>query len=158
MKLTMGIVIAVLIALSAGFWLGQQQTGESMDPAASAKAEREILYYKAPMDSNYRRDEPGKSPMGMDLVAVYADEAGETDAGTVRISPTVVNNLGVRTARVERGALAREIDTVGYIGYDEDTLHKISTRVDGWIEQLNITATGDVVRKGEALFELYSPP
>ena len=157
---TVLIAIAVgLSTLAGGYWLGQHQAHDT-DMTGTSRAdsgEREILYYKAPMDPNYRRDEPGKSPMGMDLVPVYADEVGGSDAGAVQISPTVVNNLGVRTAPVAVGALAREIETVGYIGYDEDTLHKISTRVDGWIERLLVDATGDPVEKGQALFELYSP-
>ena len=108
------------------------------------------------MDPNYRRDEPGKSPMGMDLVPVYADEVA-SKPGVVSIDPTLVNNLGVRTAVAERGTLPRLIETVGYIGYDEDTLQHIHTRVEGWIESLAATATGDPVKKGQLLFELYSP-
>ena len=53
--------------------------------------------------------------------------------------------------------MSRRIDTVGYVGYDEDTLQHIHTRVDGWIESLEITATGDPVSQGQTLFELYSP-
>jgi Cu(I)/Ag(I) efflux system membrane fusion protein len=119
-------------------------------------ADREVLYWVAPMDANYRRDEPGKSPMGMDLVPVYADEVDATP-GTVKIDPTVVNNLGVRTAPAEGGPLPRRIETVGYVGYDEDTLQHVHTRVDGWIEMLATKATGDPVEKGQLLFELYSP-
>jgi len=69
----------------------------------------------------------------------------------------MLNNLGVRTATAERGALSRRIETVGYIGYDEDTLQHVHTRVDGWIESLATAATGDPVKKGQLLFELYSP-
>ena len=72
----------------------------SLSGASSAFAkedeEREILYWVAPMDPNFRRDEPGKSPMGMDLTPVYADEV-DSQPGVVKIDPTVVNNLGVRT-------------------------------------------------------------
>ena len=75
----------------------------------------------------------------------------------VSIDPKIVSNLGVRTAPVERSALSRRIDTVGYVGYDEDTLHQINTRVAGWIEKLSIKATGDPVKRGQTLFELYSP-
>ena len=39
--------------------------------------ERKILYWQAPMDPNYTSDKPGKSPMGMDLIPVYADEQEE---------------------------------------------------------------------------------
>jgi len=98
----------------------------------AAPKERTILYWKAPMDPNYRRDEPGKSPMGMDLVPVYASDS--SDASIVSIDPRVVNNLGVRTAAAQHGVLSRRIETVGYVGYDEDTLRHIHMRVDGLVE------------------------
>ena len=147
----------VLAAVAAGILLGRGfSTSDSTSSDSAASAEREILYWVAPMDPNYRRDEPGKSPMGMDLVPVYADEV-DAAPGTVRIDPTVVNNLGVRTAVVERGTLPRLIETVGYIDYDEDTLQHVHTRVEGWIETLATKASGDPVQEGQLLFELYSP-
>jgi Cu(I)/Ag(I) efflux system membrane fusion protein len=69
----------------------------------------------------------------------------------------VAANLGVRTAAAERGPLARNIDTVGYVAYDEETIQHIHTRVDGWIESLAVNATGEPVRAGQRLFDLYSP-
>ncbi len=149
------VVAAVVAALVIGVLIGR---GSPPVPEAGQveSADREILYWVAPMDPNFRRDEPGKSPMGMDLVPVYADEVA-SKAGVVSIDPTLVNNLGVRTAVAEHGTLPRRIETVGYIAYDEDTLQHIHTRVDGWIEKLVTTATGDPVRKGQLLFELYSP-
>nr|XP_061812009.1 putative membrane fusion protein SilB [Nerophis lumbriciformis] len=126
-------------------------------PSAGSSPERQVLYYQAPMDSNFRRQEPGKSPMGMDLVPVYADQASADGEGVVSISPTIVNNLGVRTAQVQQSELSREIQTVGRIGYNEDTLYVIATRVDGWIERLAVNAAGDSVARGATLLELYSP-
>ena len=152
-KLNAAVVIVATLAI--GFLVGRSFSPQH-EEATTAEDDNEILYWVAPMDPNYRRDEPGKSPMGMDLVPVYADSAGATP-GVVSIDPTVLNNLGVRTALAERGTLPRLIETVGYIGYDEDTLQHIHTRVDGWIEKLVTTATGDPVRKGQLLFELYSP-
>ncbi len=151
-------IIFLLLAVIAGFLAGRVfAPGDNGSTAASAGGgESEILYWVAPMDPNYRRDEPGKSPMGMDLVPVYADEV-DSRPGVVKIDPTIVNNLGVRTAHAERGTLSRQIDTVGYVQFDEDTLHHVHTRVDGWIEKLATTATGDPVEKGQLLFELYSP-
>ena len=148
-------VIVVAAALITGLLLGRSLETEQ-HAMAPAETEREILYWVAPMDPNYRRDEPGKSPMGMDLVPVYADEVA-SKPGVVSIDPTLVNNLGVRTAVAERGTLPRLIETVGYIGYDEDTLQHVHTRVEGWIESLAAKATGDPVKKGQLLFELYSP-
>lgn len=128
------------------------------DGAAAEKA-REPLYWVAPMDPDYRRDGPGKSPMGMDLVPVYAGDAAAADsgAGTVEISPAVVNNLGVRTARAVYRPLQAEIRTVGYVQYDEDRLIHIHPRVEGWVEKLYVKASGDPVEKGQPLYALYSP-
>lgn len=125
----------------------------------SAQKEKEPLYWVAPMDPNYRRDKPGLSPMGMDLIPFYGDEGGGTDVGpgAVKISPDVVNNLGVKTAVVKRGSLRSEIQTVGYVTYDEDRLVHIHPRVSGWIEKLYIKASGDPVKKGQPLYDIYSP-
>ncbi|MDG1750270.1 MAG: efflux RND transporter periplasmic adaptor subunit [Thalassotalea sp.] len=126
------------------------------EPLDNSKSEP--LYWVAPMDDNYRRDKPGKSPMGMDLVAVYASSGEENNSkGTVTINPSVVNNLGVRTAKVKFGQLDDQINTVGFITYNEDKLSHIHPRISGWIEKLYVKATGDLVEKGQPLYELYSP-
>ncbi len=153
--------ITIIAVLVAGIVIGVFATRGSSGPENHAASDtdepgRTVLYWKAPMDPNYRRDEPGKSPMGMDLVPVYAN-GSDDDESVVSINPQVVNNLGVRTAPAEFSVLSRRIETVGYVGYDEDTLQHIHMRVDGWIERLVITATGDPVTKGQTLFELYSP-
>lgn len=148
------LIVGIVIGVLGGRWA---TTGGEMKVGSGEKKEREVVYWVAPMDANYRRDEPGKSPMGMDLAPVYADEAGDNVPGSVRIDPTVVNNLGVRTEPVSTGPMSRRIETVGYIGYDEDTLHQINTRVDGWIEKLLIKNDGEPVTRGQVLFELYSP-
>lgn len=128
--------------------------GHMTAPAAQDN-DAEILYWVAPMDPGYRRDEPGQSPMGMELVPVYADEAG-TAASVVSIDPTVEQNLGVRTAPVERGKLWRRIETVGYVAFDERKLSHVHLRTEGWIEKLNVKSDGERVGKGDVLFELYS--
>jgi Cu(I)/Ag(I) efflux system membrane fusion protein len=127
--------------------------------SGAAVEEKTPLYWVAPMDPNYRRDKPGLSPMGMDLIPVYEEDAGGASAGpgTITISPDVVNNLGVRTAAAARKQLHSAIQTVGYVKYDEDQLVHIHPRVEGWIEKLYVKASGDPVTKGQPLYELYSP-
>lgn len=145
---------AAILAISIGVLIGRSLT--PTPTTAIGNNERDILYWVAPMDPNYRRDEPGKSPMGMDLIPVYADMASG-ESGVVLIEPTILNNLGVRIVEAAQGSLSRRIETVGYVGYDEDTLHHVHTRVDGWIERLATKSSGDPVKKGQLLFELYSP-
>lgn len=117
--------------------------------------DREVLYWKAPMDPNYRSDRPGKSPMGMDLVPVYAEEI---DSGNgIKIAPEVIQNLGVRTTMAVNQSLSRLIETVGYIAYDEARLAHIHLRTEGWIEKLTVRSVGERVSKDQRLFDFYSP-
>lgn len=150
------LIAAFVAAIALGVFLGRMSQ-PGADSAGMTAGEPEALYWVAPMDPSFRRDEPGKSPMGMDLVPVFADESTGDDPAIVSINPLIVNNLGIRTAPVERSALSRRVETVGYVSYNEDTLQHIHTRVDGWIEKLATKATGDPIEKGQLLFELYSP-
>ncbi|MFT7372624.1 MAG: Cu(I)/Ag(I) efflux system membrane fusion protein [Oleiphilaceae bacterium] len=129
--------------------------GGGLSMASSPETtEDKPLYWVAPMDKNYRRDEPGQSPMGMDLVPVYESEGEE---GSVKISPVVENNLGVKTALVSKASLIMPVETVGNVQFDESKISHIHSRVEGWIEVLNVSAAGDPVKKGQTLYELYSP-
>lgn len=130
---------------------------ETADSPSSARSgERKVKYWRAPMDPNYISETPGKSPMGMDLVPVYEDETSAGTGTTIRISPVVVQNMGVRTAVVERSDLVRTIRTVGTIDYDEPLVRDVTTKFEGWIEKLYVDYTGQAVEKGAPLFTVYS--
>ncbi len=99
--------------------------------AASDSVENKILYWWDPMlGPSSISDHPGKSAMGMDLVPVYASQAGPE----VQIDPLVVQNMGVRTAQVTRGTLTKTIRTVGLLSLPEPGLHDVSLKVGGWID------------------------
>jgi len=117
--------------------------------------ERKIMYWVAPMDPNYRSEEPGKSPMGMDLVPVYEDVGGEE--GTIRVDPNTIQSIGVRTTPVTVGELKKTIRTVGRVTYDERRIGTVNAKIGGWIEKLYVNTTGEKVRKGAPLLEIYSP-
>ena len=135
-------------------------SNEDTNNSGSISKEKTIEYWVAPMNPTYRRDEPGKSPMGMDLIPVYEGDKDDMseDMSIVKIRPEVINNLGVRSAKVKRGPLWQRIGTVGYIDYDETRINHIHTRTEGWIEKLQVRAEGEQVKRGQLLFELYSPP
>lgn len=151
------VLLGVIAGAGVAWWLIPETAMSNVAETASS-GPADPLYWVAPMDPNFRRDAPGKSPMGMDLVPVYADDGSTDDAaGTVRISPNVVNNLGVRTDRVIQGRLPNNITTVGYVQYNEDEMEHVHPRVEGWIEALYVKAEGEPVEKGKALYTLYSP-
>ncbi|NMP14971.1 efflux RND transporter periplasmic adaptor subunit [Thalassotalea sp. Y01] len=153
------IAVVAGVVIGAGAMALLQPVGSGDSSADADSGEKKPLYWVAPMDSNYRRDKPGKSPMGMDLVPVYEEDSGADDfgPGAVKIAPHVVNNLGVKTALVKTAPLTKMISTVGYVQYDEDKLLHIHPRVEGWVENLYVKAEGDPVEKGQALYTLYSP-
>ncbi|EHU9443259.1 efflux RND transporter periplasmic adaptor subunit [Vibrio vulnificus] len=162
MKTLQVATIALLVGGAVGFAANSYLSGHDMSAMAStssAQSSNEPLYWVAPMDPNYKRDKPGKSPMGMDLIPVYAEDlAGANDkAGTVKIDPSVENNLGVKTDSVTLAKLSPRIETVGYIAFDESKLWQTNVRVSGWVEKLYINAVGEQVKKGDILFTLYSP-
>lgn len=156
--------IFLLVGITVGFFINVYihpfilGNSESKVTEENSDGEEQPLYWVAPMDPNYKRDKPGKSPMGMDLIPVFPSETANSDSpGTVRISPDVVNNLGVRVSKVMQKALHNEIKTVGYVRYDQDHLIHIHPRVEGWIEKLYVKSEGDPVQKGQPLYDIYSP-
>ncbi|MEZ9765521.1 efflux RND transporter periplasmic adaptor subunit [Vibrio splendidus] len=162
------VTIALLVGGALGFGVNHFVVGSVHNMSSMAGTEgaesnadesNQPLYWVAPMDPNYQRDKPGQSPMGMDLIPVYADDlsGGSDKAGTVFIDPSVENNLGVKTAKVNFEALSPRIETVGYVAFDESTLWQTNVRAAGWVEKLYINAVGEKVNKGDVLFTLYSP-
>ncbi|MEW6999633.1 efflux RND transporter periplasmic adaptor subunit [Colwelliaceae bacterium BS250] len=152
----LGVLMSALVGVIIWFMFFSQA---QQTPLSLTEAEPEPMYWVAPMDDNYRRDKPGLSPMGMELVAVYknTNQGKDEGPGTISISPEVVNNLGVRLAVAEYKMMHNQIDTVGYVNYDEDKLIHVHPRVQGWIEKLYIKSSGAKVQKGQALYDIYSP-
>jgi membrane fusion protein, copper/silver efflux system len=132
-------------------------------PVAAApppsKSDHRILYYRNPMGLADTSPTPKKDPMGMDYLPVYADEGTQGDPpGTVRISAGRLQTLGVRTEVAEtRVAATRTVRATGILQFDERHLATVTTKVPGWIEHLAVSATGDAVRRGQVLGEIYSP-
>ena len=129
------------------------QTG----PAAGSPGARKIKFYKSTMNAGETSPNPGKDSMGMDLVPVYEEGGGDSNPATISIDPVTVQNMGIRLAEVTRGPLRRSIRTVGVIDYDETTQTDVTVKFKGWIEKLYVDATGQSVKKGEPLFDVYSP-
>ncbi|WP_442947175.1 efflux RND transporter periplasmic adaptor subunit, partial [Noviherbaspirillum sp.] len=131
---------------------GSEQKADSVDPATGKK----VLYWHDPMVPGQKFDKPGKSPfMDMQLVPVYADEAG--DEGTVSISPRVQQNLGIRVAEVTKDNLAPTVEAVGSVAYNERNVAVVQARSNGFVERLYVRAVLDPVKKGQSLAELYVP-
>lgn len=154
-----GRYVALSILL-LGFGVAGGVFGERFYSASTKDSEDtgpEILYWVAPMDANFRQPGPGKSPMGMDLIPVYAGEEKSGDPSEVRLSAVETNSIGVRTATARIEEISQRIETVGFVRYNEHNTSHVHTRVNGWIEKLNVRAVGDRVEEGDLLFEMFAP-
>ncbi len=133
-----------------------EQSGQVLSTSpAVGKSERKIVYYRNPMGLPDTSPTPKKDGMGMDYIPVYADELG--DGSTVRISLDKVQKLGVRTEAATIRSLSRSIRAVGTVQVDERLLQIVSMKYEGWIEHLHADSTGQKIRRGQPLMEVYSP-
>ena len=166
--LTTLIAAAVLVAagLSGGYLIGARQTQTTVAPATAAApaaaTARKPLYYRNPMGLPDTSPVPKKDPMGMDYIAVYAgeDETGAEAPGTatqIRISTEKIQKLGVRVESAELRSLEKTVRAVGRIEPDEKRLYTIAPKFEGYVERLQVNTTGQLVSKGQPLFEVYSP-
>ena len=154
-SLAVGLAFGVLLGSSVIYFSLSNGIDKSSGTENSGQQKNEILYWVAPMDPNFQRDKPGKSPMGMNLVPVYANE--KSSPGTVTISPVTIQNLGVKTATVAKTVPSSRLNLFGQAHYANARIIHIHPRVAGWVEKLNVRSKGDFIEEGEALYSLYSP-
>ncbi len=151
------IAIIGIAVIAAAVYFISKPGGSDQTTAANANTEsgRKVLYWRAPMNPTEVYDHPGKSQMGMDLVPVYADDAG--GAGFVKIDPAVVQNMNVKIYTVTDSELSSRVTTNGVLKTNETQEYIVTTRVNGWIQKLYVNYTGEKVSKGEKLMDIYSP-
>lgn len=156
------VIAAVIVIVVAGLWIYRGRSdvpasasGNVVEGVVQDDTGRRVLYWYDPMVPQQRFDQPGKSPfMDMQLLPKYADEASETG---VQISPSVQQNLGIRTAQVENTSFGESIVAVARLEVNERQLHALPSRVSGYVERLHVRAVGDPVSAGQKVAEIYSP-
>ena len=152
-----GVVALVAAAAFGGYRYAMQHAAHTEVPVAAGSEGKQVLYWYDPMYPQQKFDKPGKSPfMDMQLVPKYAGE-GDTDAGTVSISPRVVQNLGVRTAKATSGSVEQRLEAVGSVAYNERGVVQLQARAAGFVERLHARAPLDPVAKGAPLVEILYP-
>ncbi|CAD6875502.1 efflux RND transporter periplasmic adaptor subunit [Methylomonas fluvii] len=114
-----------------------------------------VLYYRHPMGAADTSPVPKKDEMGMDYLPVYEGEA--TSSKLLSISPEKIQKLGVKTENVQYRDLTRSIRALGSIQVDERLLHTVNAKFEGWIQRLQVNSTGQPVKRGQPLLDIYSP-
>ncbi|PTQ76769.1 Cu(I)/Ag(I) efflux system membrane fusion protein [Nitrosomonas oligotropha] len=151
--------VAITTALFASYWWGTTQSQSSAGTAISetASTEKKILYYRNPMGLPDTSPVPKKDSMGMDYLPVYEGEESPSDQTIIKISTEKIQMLGVLTETATLRELTRTIRAVATIQADERKLYTLVTKFEGWIQRLYVNTTGQAVRKGDALMDVYSP-
>lgn len=160
-------IIASLIAgalIGASAWQPLQSVlpgllGKSTAPDSSASSGRKVLYWYDPMKPDVKFDKPGKSPfMDMELVPKFADETGSnTNEEGVRINPTIVQNLGLKTELVTTAPLHYQQSIPANVNYNEYQYSVVQARSSGFVEKVYPHTVGDHVKKGEPLIDITIP-
>ena len=174
-KIARNLVLLAAIALAVGVTFSgrvlaifQHQHSASQTTAAGTK--RMVLYWYDAMNPQHHYEKPGKAPDGMDLVPQYAEEnstppttktaapgIAKMPAGTVKIAADKQQLIGVRTEIVERQPLVRSVRTTGQLTSDETKLSHVHVKINGFIDKVFVDYIGQLVKKGQPLFTLYSP-
>ena len=126
-KTSIGLIGAIVVAFGAIYYLTRTTTMPKQTDTASDKMEPAMSM----RDSSQAKD--------------------------IIISPERLQTLGVRVDTVQYRKLDKVIRTIGRADYDERLITTINTKVSGWIEKLYVDYTGKFIRKGEPLYEIYSP-
>ena len=131
------------------------------DETPAAPPAKKKTMYRSTMAPNEVSDKPGKDSMGMDMVPFEVEESGAvTEVGgriQIKISPQRQQLIGIKTAPVRTQPIHKLIKAVGRVDYAEPNISIVNLKFDGWVEKLAMSSTGRAVRKGEPLFDIYSP-
>lgn len=150
-----GIAIGLLAARFTG---GQAPTPQVEKKTGPCPGGAQPLAWRNPMNPNITSPTFTKDEMGMDYLPICAEQGKhKAPVGTVTIDPTVVQDIGVRTAIAKKEAIARDIRTVGRVTPDEERVAHLHPKVDGWVEKMFIDKTGEKVHKNTMLLAIYSP-
>lgn len=161
------IVIAIVALVVFGRGLLRTKAQQDQDQASHARhgtgapsaqaGSKKVLYWYDPMHPNYKSDKPGTAPdCGMDLVPMYEGQGGVED-GMIKVTPERQRALGVRTAQVEEKVIMRTLRTSGQVVPDETRIAHVHVKTPGWIENVYVDFVGQMVKKGQPLFTIYSP-
>ncbi len=160
----LGLVLGLAVGAGAVLWLWKGNAPGAPMEAAQAAAPgggpcngKPAKLYRNPMGAPDTSPVPKKDSMGMDYIPVCEDEGEPENGSVVKVSLDRVQRLGVRSEVVEERAMARTVRAFASVQYDERRQAVVAPKFGGWIEKLYVSATGDVVKAGQTLFDVYSP-
>ncbi len=152
-KIGVGIIFVILLII-AGTWYF---TTHLVPPN---KESPEIEYYTCAMHPSVKEKNPGQCPIcGMDLIPVITKvqpDSVKTDL-TFHIDPEKIQLIGVKYATAQIMPFHKTIRAAGRVDYNETQISVVNLKYQGWIKNLYADYTGQLIKKGQALFDIYNP-
>ncbi|MDM1022023.1 efflux RND transporter periplasmic adaptor subunit [Acinetobacter sp. VNK23] len=163
-KLAVTVIGVATISLvaggGAGYWIAHQKDNPQ-STLAGQQQDAKVLYWYDPMKPEQHFDKPGKSPfMDMQLVPKYADEnTAMTDESrpTVKIDPSLQQNLAIRYGTVEQALIGNAMFTNGILQANERQTAILQTRASGFVQRVYGHAVGDMVTEGSPIADILIP-
>jgi membrane fusion protein, copper/silver efflux system len=174
LKIILIMLAAMLLVIGVSWRLGYQQGANK--PSSGTSGSHKLLFYRNPMNPAITSPVPAKDEMGMDYLPVYEDddkapaksiqqqaddffseETKVSGLGAVTMTDQGIKLSGVQVAAAVREKIRHVLRTVGLVVPDETRIHRVQTKVGGWVETLLINYTGQLVQKGSPILSLYSP-
>ncbi len=174
LKVILAVLVALMLIIGVSWRLGYQQGASK--PSSGSSGSHKLLFYRNPMNPAITSPVPAKDEMGMDYIPVYADDAtapaksiqqqaddffgDETKVsglGVVTMTEQGIKLSGVQVAAAVQENIQRALRTVGLVVPDETRVHRVQTKVGGWVETLRINYMGQLVKKGSPILSIYSP-
>lgn len=152
-------ILMLMLGAGGGYWFANSKMPPVHQMPMPHTETKKILFYRNPMNPAVTSPVPAKDTMGMDYIAIYADDATPQNdvVGTVKIDPVTEQNIGVRTAIAKKQSLSHIVHAVGRIAYDEEHIVRLHPKTEGWIETLRVDKTGEKVGSHQELLSIYSP-
>jgi membrane fusion protein, copper/silver efflux system len=174
LKIILIMLAVMLLVIGVSWRLGYRQGAGN--PSSGLPGSHKLLFYRNPMNPAITSPVPAKDEMGMEYIPVYEDDAAtpaksiqqQTDdffsddtrvsgLGAVTMTDQGIKLSGVQVAAVEQKKIQRDLRTVGSVVPDETRVHRVQTKVGGWVETLMINYMGQLVKKGGPILSIYSP-
>ena len=74
----------------------------------------------------------------------------------IDVTAATIQELDIRLEVVTRESLTQAVRAVATVVPDESQISHVHTRVSGWVEQLDVNTTGEMVRAGQPLARIFS--
>ncbi len=120
-------------------------------------------YWTCTMHPQVHKDGPGACPIcGMDLIKKVVDDSADVSPksdmeGMITLTTNKQILANVSTIKIKKENLKKELTAYSYLDFVEQNRKTIPAKFNGRIEKLFVDKTGDYIKKGQALFEFYSP-